>query len=108
VGEYVHESVRVTGGVGHLKYSILHFTCSSLSEHLKSMDRYTTLAAQEVVAHKQAVTWTRLVMDPIWTFSRSYFFQRGFLDGVEGLSIAWMAGLYTYLKYAKARYMRGE
>jgi cytochrome c1 len=27
------------------------------------------------------------------------------LDGVEGLTIAYMAALYTFLKYAKARNM---
>jgi glycosyltransferase involved in cell wall biosynthesis len=108
VGEYVHESVRVRGRVGHLRYNILHFTCSSLSEHLRTMDRYTTLAAQEVVARKKHVGAVQLLFDPLWTFVKSYFVQRGFLDGAEGLSIAWMAGLYTYLKYAKARYMKGE
>lgn len=108
VGEYVHENVRVRGRVGHLKSNILHFTCSSLSEHLKSMDRYTTLAAQEIVAHRQQVSTLRLMTYPMWTFLRTYFWQRGFLDGPEGLSVAWMAALYTYLKHAKARYMSGE
>ncbi len=41
-GDYVHESVQVDGRIGHLKSNLLHFTCSSLSEHLKSMDRPTT------------------------------------------------------------------
>jgi cytochrome c1 len=27
------------------------------------------------------------------------------LDGIEGLTIAYMAALYTFLKYAKARNM---
>ncbi len=108
VGKYVHESVRVRGPVGHLRDNILHFTCASLSEHVKSMDRYTTLAAEELVAHGKPVTNGRLLLDPLWTFARTYFVQRGFLDGTEGLSIAWMAALYTYLKYAKARYMKGE
>jgi cytochrome c1 len=31
--------------------------------------------------------------------------QGGFLDGVEGLTIAYMAAVYTFLKYAKARNM---
>jgi hypothetical protein len=31
--------------------------------------------------------------------------QRGFLDGMEGLAIAHMAALYTFLKYAKAKNM---
>ena len=47
VGDYVHESVHVDGSVGHLESDLLHFTCSSLSEHLKTLDRYTTLAAEQ-------------------------------------------------------------
>ena len=43
VGEFVHESVRVDGIVGHLQSNLLHFTCDSISEHLRTMDRYTTL-----------------------------------------------------------------
>ena len=52
VGEFVHESVRSQGRVGNLESNILHFTCDSLSEHLKTLDRYTTLAAQELAASK--------------------------------------------------------
>jgi len=36
---------------------------------------------------------------------KSYCFQRGFLDGIEGLIIAYMAAFYTFLKYSKARIM---
>jgi hypothetical protein len=50
----------------------------------------------------KAVTLTRLAVDPAWTFFRAYVLQRGFLDGRQGLAIAWMAALYTFLKYAKA------
>ena len=45
------------------------------------------------------------ILDPVWTFLKTYFVQAGFLDGVEGLTIAYMAALYTFLKYAKARNM---
>ena len=48
VGDYVHESLHVTGSLGHLEGQILHYTCDSLSEHLKTMDRYTTLAAEQI------------------------------------------------------------
>jgi glycosyltransferase involved in cell wall biosynthesis len=105
VGDFVHESVEVTGSVGHLESNLLHFTCTSLSEHLKTMDRYTTLAAEELVFRKVKISSRHLILDPGWTFVRSYFLQRGFLDGLEGLTIANMAALYTFLKYAKARNM---
>lgn len=105
IGEFVHESVVVTGSVGHLQSSLLHFTCNSLSEHLRSMDSYTTLAAQGIVSRGKTVTCSRLLFDPMWTFFRSYILKRGYLDGVEGLAIAYMAALYNFVKYAKARDM---
>ncbi len=104
-GDFVHESVRVDGRVGHLEANLLHFTCESLSEHLKTMDRYTTLAAEEIVARRMKIPPSRIFLDPAWTFVRTYLVQRGFLDGMEGLAIAHMAALYTFLKYAKARNM---
>lgn len=105
VGSYVHESVSVDGRIDHLKSNLLHFTCSSLSEHLKTMDRYTTLAAEQLVDQNARIGWTNLTLDPAWTFFRSYVLDRGFLDGVEGLAIAHMAALYNFLKYAKAKNM---
>jgi hypothetical protein len=97
--------VEVTGSVGRFESNLLHFTCTSLSEHLKTMDRYTTLAAEELVFRKVKISTRHLILDPTWTFVRTYFVQRGFLDGLEGLTIAYMAALYTFLKYAKARNM---
>ena len=105
VGDFVHETLQVNGRVGRLESNILHFTCDSLSEHLKTMDHYTTLAAAELASRKEPVHLRRLIFDPAWTFFRTYFLQRGFLDGLEGLTIAYMAAMYTFLKYAKARNM---
>ncbi|MBL8213053.1 MAG: glycosyltransferase family 2 protein [Bryobacterales bacterium] len=105
VGDFVHESVKVTGSVGHLDSNLLHYTCDSFSEHLRTMDRYTTLAAEELVSRGKRVSMAKLLLDPAWTAFRTYFLQRGFLDGAEGVAIAYMAALYTFLKYAKARNM---
>ncbi|HEY1341727.1 MAG TPA: glycosyltransferase family 2 protein [Bryobacteraceae bacterium] len=104
-GDFVHESVMSEGRIGRLESNILHFTCDSLAEHVKTVDRYTTLAAQEIAARKIPVPLTRMIFAPGWTFLKTYFFQLGFLDGLEGLIIAHMAAFYTFLKYAKARNM---
>lgn len=104
-GEFVHESVVVQGKVECLEGNLLHFTCDSLTEHVKTMNGYTTLAAQELVARKRRVGWGRLLLDPPLTFLKTYILKRGFLDGLEGFIIAFMAANYTFLKYAKARMM---
>ena len=64
VGEYVHESVQVDGTVGHLESDLLHFTCDSFSEHFKTMDRYTTLAAEQLIAQRKTVRMRHLLLDP--------------------------------------------
>jgi glycosyltransferase involved in cell wall biosynthesis len=101
-GNYVHESVTVRGAAGKLEGKLLHFTCDSLSAHLGTLDRYTTLAARELIDGGVEVPVRRLAIDPVWTFIRTWVIRRGFLDGSQGLAIAWMAALYTFLKYAKA------
>ncbi|MGH9620520.1 MAG: glycosyltransferase family 2 protein [Bryobacteraceae bacterium] len=98
IGDFVHESVKVAGRVGHLKSNLLHFTCDSLSEHLRSMDRYTTLAAQEIAAAGKQVPIGKILCDPPWTFFRAYVLKLGFLDGPEGLAIAYMAAFYNFVK----------
>ena len=105
VGEYVHESVKTDGRVAHLNSNLLHFTCDSLSQHLKTMDRYTTLAAQELAALGRVQPLWRFLFAPPWAFFKSYFLQRGFLDGFEGLVIAYMAATYVFVKDVKARNM---
>jgi glycosyltransferase involved in cell wall biosynthesis len=105
VGDFVHESVVVEGRVGHLQSNLLHFTCNSLSEHLKSIDSYTTLAAQELASRGKMPGMLELLFDPPWTFFSTYFLRFGFLDGAEGLAIAYMAAFYNFVKFSKARHM---
>jgi glycosyltransferase involved in cell wall biosynthesis len=107
-GEFVHESLMVTGRVGRLDGNLLHFTCDSLTEHVKTMNRYTTLAAQELVARGKPISLAKLLLDPPVTFLRSFVLKQGFRDGLEGLIIAYMAATYNFLKYAKARMMSSE
>ena len=103
LGDFVHESVAVQGTTGELRGALHHFTCDSLSEHLQTLDRYTTLAAAELRANGRTPGLARMLFDPAWTFLRTYLLRRGFLDGFPGLAIAYFAALYTFLKYAKAR-----
>jgi len=105
-GEFVHEGVRTNGSIGHLEGKLLHFTCNSVDDHLKTLNRYTTLAAQELVAKQAPSPLWKLALNPVWTFLRSYIIQQGFRDGPQGFTIARMASLYTFLKYSKARELR--
>ena len=91
---------------GTCESNLLHFTCDSLSEHLQDAGplHHARRAGAGRASRVHVPLWS-LILDPAWTFVKTYFLQRGFLDGLEGLTIAYMAAFYTFLKYAKARNM---
>jgi glycosyltransferase involved in cell wall biosynthesis len=108
VGDYVHEHVEVNGPVRKLNSDLHHFTCNSFDEHLHTLDRYTTLAAQEALQHGDQWILPRMITGPPWKFFETYFLRQGFRDGFPGAVIAGMAGFYVFLKYAKVRQMRSS
>ena len=102
-GDFVHESVVISGSVGHLDGDLLHYTCDTLEAHRANVERYTDLAAQEIhSAGRKPPVW-RVLLGPPYAFVKSYLLQLGLLDGAAGLTIARMAAWYVYLKYSKAR-----
>jgi len=101
VGDFVHESVHVTGSIGTLTGDLWHVTRRSLSEHHDVLGRYTTLAAEQDASRGKQITLARLLLQPVLTFLRSYILKQGFRDGIPGLVISYFAAYYVFLKYAK-------
>ncbi len=100
-GDFVHESVEVSGPVETLPGEILHYTCDSLREHRERIEFYTDLAAQEMLARRERVGAFRRALAPPWVFFSTYFLRLGVLDGPQGFLIARMAARYVRRKYQK-------
>lgn len=97
----VHEAVQVEGAVGHLRQPLDHFTYRSLSAYLLRMERYSTLAAEELWREGRRARWTDLSLRPLVTFLRMYLVRAGFRDGTPGLILAGLYAAQTLAKYAK-------
>lgn len=100
-GDYVHESVRLEGAAGYLKARLKHYSIQSLSAHHQRLDRYTTLAAEEMCSRGRRVGYSDLLLRPALVFLRNYLLKLGFLDGVAGLIICYFSAYYVFLKFAK-------
>ena len=98
---HVHESVAVDGRVGKLRSEIRHYSYRSLSHHLSTIDRYTTLSVKQMLVEHQRAGWLDLVGHPPLVFLRNYVLRLGFRDGVPGLIISLMNSYYVFLKFAK-------
>ena len=105
-GSFVHESLLVNGTVAQLKGHLLHYTCNSLSEHLIRLDRYTSLAAEELYLNGNSGGYFQLLFSPPLTFIRTYLVKSGFRDGRHGYLIACLASFYNFMKYAKLRELK--
>lgn len=100
-GEYVHESVQVNGPVEKLTGEIRHYSAKTPTQQNERIERYTDLAAQEMVANRRRATAFDSWLAPPFTFLQAYFLKRGFLDGYAGYCIARAAAHYVRRKYEK-------
>lgn len=97
----LHESVVADGPLGKFRGELLHYTCNSLNDHIAKVNFFTSLAARELHAHKRRHWLLPLLLQPPFTFLRTYLFRQAFRDGYQGFLIATMAAFYVFLKYAK-------
>ena len=102
-----HDSVQVeSGGVRRLAGDILHYSYDSLSDHLKTIDRYSEIAARRFFEQGRRVSAVTPLLRGMSAFARSYVTKRGFLDGFGGLVVSVMSATETFAKYAKLRYLQ--
>jgi glycosyltransferase involved in cell wall biosynthesis len=97
----IHEALRFGGKPGRLPGDLLHYTVRSFAEHEAKVERYTSLAAQQLFEagkrNWQAAMW----LATPWSWFQNYFLRGGFLEGYRGALIAQMAARAVRLKYAK-------
>ncbi|MSO22885.1 MAG: glycosyltransferase family 2 protein [Acidobacteria bacterium] len=100
-GRFVHESLLIDGPIVRLSGDLLHYSCESISEHLRTLDRYTTLAAEDLWHRQKRSGWTELLGSAFAALVKTYWLKQGFRDGMQGFVIACFAGYYNFVKYAK-------
>jgi len=101
----IHEVAAAAPGarVGWLSGDLLHYTCHTREQHLRTIERFTTLSAEALAREgRTAGAWKRLA-SPAAHFLRAYVLQRGFLDGAAGFQACRLSAYATWLKYDKLR-----
>lgn len=98
----VHERLELIGSVGRLTNPFDHYSITTIRQHLHKIARYTTLAADERLKSRGDISAKQVGFHHVGTFLKSYVMRKGYVDGVHGLIVALFAGMYTFLKYAKA------
>jgi glycosyltransferase involved in cell wall biosynthesis len=97
----IHESLKFQGPPGRLHGDLLHYTVRSFDEHKANVERYSTLAAQQMFAQGRRRWRTAVWFATPWSWFQNFVLRGGFLDGYRGALISKMAARTVRLKYAK-------
>lgn len=109
-GENPHDYVQLTDGATHavIPGDLLHYSFYTISDHLKIIDKYTTLQSQGLFERGKRAGLIDLVVRPAFKFFRDYLLKAGFLDGFAGYCVAQLSAKATFVKYAKLRMLRKQ
>jgi glycosyltransferase involved in cell wall biosynthesis len=98
-GRDPHDKVVVDGRVERLGGRILHFSYRDVTDHIATMNRFSTRSALEF--EPTLFTPLKMVVNPVARFFNFYLVRGGFRDGIHGFYTAVTSAFYVFLKYAK-------
>ena len=97
----VHEKIVDEGlHVRTLDGDVQHFPYASISDFIVKLDRYSTIFAQDNVGKKSSSP-IKAFFNGLFSFIKTYFIKKGFLDGYAGLVIAFSHMATNFYKYIK-------
>lgn len=96
----VHESITGNSIIKRIiPGALLHYTKKDFEAYESNNIKYAQLSAHKYAAEGKKATFIKRFISPVFSFIVNYFLRLGFLDGKEGLMIAYNSSGYTFLKY---------
>jgi len=100
-GQDPHDSIVCRGRTGRLCGDILHYSFENLAGHVDTLQKFTTISAEQLAACGRRAGLAELILRPVGCFVKMYFLRLGFLDGIPGLILCGMSAWHVFVKYAK-------
>jgi glycosyltransferase involved in cell wall biosynthesis len=97
----VHESFELRGRSGTLRHHLEHYAYRDVSDHVTSIDHYTTLAAEQWMEEGRRTGILELTLHPAIAFLRNYVLRAGFRDGTAGFLVSALNSYYVFMKLVK-------
>ena len=102
-GTNPHDHIVTSGkNIKQLSGDIYHYSFDSVSDHLKTIDKFTEIGADELIRKNKSFNIFSPISHASWTFLKLYIFKLGFLDGFAGLLVSVLSYVHVFVKYSKA------
>lgn len=94
--------------LSHLNGDLLHYSYYTREDHLKQIEFFSGIAAQELHAGGKRGNGFLTLVKVAAQFFKSFFLKAGFLDGRTGWTISRLSAYATYRKYSKLRALNDQ
>jgi glycosyltransferase involved in cell wall biosynthesis len=102
-GTNPHDHIVTTGSnIVQLPGDIYHYSFDSISDHLKTIDKFTEIGADELIRKNRSFSMLSPFTHSSWIFLKLYIFKRGFMDGFAGIIVSVLSAMHVFVKYSKA------
>lgn len=104
----VHESWQVNGPIYFMKHDLYHYTFRNVGDQVSTNVRFSRLGAKVAKQRGERGSLWKILSKPIGKFLETYFWKRGFLDGLPGFVISVNAAHSIFMKYVELRYEKNS
>jgi glycosyltransferase involved in cell wall biosynthesis len=104
-GLKIHEKIEMDSGslVKHVSGDLYHYTFHSITQHIETINKFSTIVAQERLEKGKKTSILRILFKPVFKFMQMYFVKLGFLDGFYGFVVCINSAHSTFLKEIKLK-----
>jgi hypothetical protein len=92
----------------HLAGDILHYSFDSISDHIQTIDSFTSIAAKEAYESGKRTNLLSIIGHSMGIFLKMLFLKLGFLDGSIGIILAGLSSFHVWTKYSKIWMLQKE
>ena len=102
-GTNPHDHIVISSSnIVQLPGDIYHYSFDSISDHIKTIDKFTEIGADELVRKNKSFNMLSPFTHSSWIFLKLYIFKRGFMDGFAGIIVSVLSAMHVFIKYSKA------
>jgi glycosyltransferase involved in cell wall biosynthesis len=102
-GTNPHDHIVISSSnIVQLPGDIYHYSFDSISDHIKTIDKFTEIGADELVRKNRSFNILSPFTHSSWIFLKLYIFKRGFMDGFAGIIVSVLSAMHVFIKYSKA------
>ena len=100
--KHVHEKLDVTGKIGQLKNPMIHYNYQTVSQFINKLNKtYTESETENFIKAGKNINWYDAIRWPTNDFVKTFFFEKGYKDGMHGLILSMFQAFYALVFFAK-------